>query len=185
MRVGRHVVEAGPRVLDPGSRRRQVPVREPPEPVRDHALVDAFLVGPARLRIGHREDEPVAAAAEMEPGLGLDRHRQVGGQVERRGLEQLAAERPDRQLDAELRAELDGVGAARDHDDVGVQLLGTRPFAELDAELDGAADELARDGDRAADAVGSTEDRAAHVVDPQTRHERCVDALDRDAELGL
>ena len=68
-------------------------MREPLEPVVEHRLVHDLVEPPARLRVAHREHEPVAAAPEVEPRFRLDDHRQVGRELERAGQEELAAER--------------------------------------------------------------------------------------------
>jgi len=75
MCVRGHVVEAGPGLRDRRAGRRRVAAGEPREPVGEERFVDGCLERPARLRIGHREHQPVAATAEVEAALGLDHHR--------------------------------------------------------------------------------------------------------------
>ncbi len=134
----------------------------------------------------HRDEEPVAAAAEMEPGLLLDHHRQLVGQLrERRGLEHLAAERADGQLDTGPGAELGRPRPGGDHEQLRVEVLRRRVVAHLDAELLRAAEQLARDGGRIAEAVGPAARRAEHVARVEPGDPRGVDALDGDAELVL
>ena len=159
---------------------------EPLEAVGEERLVDRRLERPARLGVGHREHEPVAAAAEVEAGLGLDHHRQVVRQAgQRRGLEQLAAERPDRQLDAGLRRELRRPRAARDHEHVAFHALGRSVLEHLDPELLRSTQHFARDGARVGNTVAPAAGRTEHVVDGEARHDRGVDALDRHAERVL
>ena len=159
-------------------------MREPLEPVVEDRLVDRLLEAPARLGVGHREHEAVAAAAEVEAGLGLDRHRQaLGSAASGRRLEQLAAERPDRQLDRERGA------SSRDHGPQaitsasrvraargGVRSRTSTPSARR------TPDELARDRRRVGDAVLAQKTAPSTSSVVQARHDRRVDPLDRDAE---
>ena len=166
-------------------RGRREPMGEARQAVGEHRLVDGGLEAPARLGLPHRQDQPVAAAAEVEPGLRLDDHRQ---QLWRRasgaGGEKLTAERPDRQLDADARRErrrprpaaITTVSASSSRVSAG----GVLP--QLDPELHGAPHELAGHGRRVGDAVLRAEDRPEHVARLEPGHERRVDALHRDAE---
>src|SRR5262245_42380704 len=60
--VGRHVIQTGPRAVDPGARGGRVAMDETSEPVAVERLVDDFVEAPARLGIAHRQHEPVAPA---------------------------------------------------------------------------------------------------------------------------
>ncbi len=121
MRVRRHVVEPGPRLVDPAAGGRRVSGAR--SRASRSAKTESSTVGleaPARLGVGHRKHQPVAATAEMEAGLGLDDHRQPRGRrCEQLGREQLPAERPDRQLDADPSTELRRPRPAGDHERVG------------------------------------------------------------------
>src|SRR5207244_439025 len=84
----------------------------------------------------------------------LDRHRQRSGQVRERGrLEQLPAQWPDRQVDADALAELRRRRAAGDHEHVALELLGRLLLPHRDAELARAPPEPVRERDRAPAAV--------------------------------
>src|SRR6476661_3293814 len=48
MRIGSHIVEAGPRACDAGLASRRIAVRETLEPVTENRLVDDLLEAPAR-----------------------------------------------------------------------------------------------------------------------------------------
>ncbi len=159
---------------------------EPLEPVVVERLVDGLLEPPARLRVDHRQHQPIAAAAEVEAALGLEHHRQVLRQLRQLArFEQLSAERAHGKIDPARRAKLGRPRAAGDHEQFRVQGLGRGSLPDLDAEPERPADELARDRWRIGHAVGRAEDGAEHVVGAQAVHETGVEALDRDAELGL
>jgi len=79
--VRRHVVEPGPRILDRRALGEWKAPDEPLDAVVEERFVHRGVEGPTRLGVGHRENEPVAAAAEMEAGLRLDHHRQLGRQL--------------------------------------------------------------------------------------------------------
>ena len=184
--VGRHVVETRPRPCDRHARCRREPARDPLDPVGDERLVDRLLVPPARRGLRHREHERVAAAAEVEAGLRLDRQREIAGEPgDGRGLDELADERPDRQLDSELRRERCGRRAGREHEDVRVELERVGLLSHLDTELRGAPHELASDARRVGRPVLPAEHGAEHVVRHEALDPRGVDALDRDAERRL
>ncbi len=105
--------------------------------------------------------------------------------------EELAGERPDRQLDAERRAHLRRARSARDDDTSASSSSARDPLAELDAELDRSADELARRRRRVGDAVRRAERRTEHIVDARGRARArrelslALELLDRHAELAL
>ena len=118
----------------------------------------------------------------MEAGLRLDDHRQVGRQLRQlRRLEELAAERPDRQLDANGPCELGRPRAARDHEHVAFDAFGRCVLAQLDAERLRATQHLACDSARVGDSVAPAAGRAEHVVDGEAANDRGIDALDRYA----
>ena len=120
-------------------------MREPREPVLEDALVDDLVEPPARLRVDHREHEPVAAPAEVEPGLGLDDHRQVVRQVERTGAQELPAERAHGQLET-ARIARPRPSTARRRSRARRRRRSARPCRSRSStpELDRAAHELAR-----------------------------------------
>ena len=80
-------------------------------------------------------------------------------------------------------------GPARDDADVPVELARVRMLAQLDAELDGAPNDLAADRRRIGEPVRRAEHPSEHVVDRQAGRELrdppSVDALDRHPELLL
>ncbi len=95
VRVGRHVVEAGPRAPDRRARAGRVAMREPPAPVLDE-VVAARPAGPSQRFDGSviaSRSAVGADAAEVEAGLGLDRHRQVERKRPRRARRRRAGGR--------------------------------------------------------------------------------------------
>ena len=100
VRVGRHVVEAGPGACDAGAGGGRIAVRHALQPIRDERLVDLGAVrpsaasartSPSRPPSTRRKWKPVTASTTIEQGLGqlLDPAR-VG---------ELPDERPDREVD--------------------------------------------------------------------------------------
>ena len=138
---------------------------EPLETVIEERLVDDLVKAPARLGIAHREDEPVTAAAKVETAFGLDRHRQLGRQAgDRLGLQELTAERADRQLDPELPPGLGRPWPGRDDEYIGSELRGVVAFTHLHPTRGRATDELARHCGRVSDPVLPADDGAGDVV---------------------
>ena len=160
VRVGRHVVQPGPRTRHRRTGGRRIAMREPVAPVLDERLVDLFAVGPAGRRLAHRETKRLAAAAEMEAGLGLEHHRQVGRQrCAPARLDELTAERPDREVGPTARASAPRPAITRMSR---FELTGVDVLAHLDALRNRALDELARDRRRLRDTVlASTRPRRA------------------------
>src|SRR5580765_8692720 len=62
MRIGSHVVEAGPRACEAALASRRIAVRETLEPVAENRLVDDLLEAPTRRGIGHRDPEAIVAS---------------------------------------------------------------------------------------------------------------------------
>src|SRR5215218_889687 len=185
VRVRRHVVEPGPRVLDRGFRRAGIAVMEARQAVGEERFVHDLFEPPARLRVDHRQHEPLAAAAEVEAGLLLEHHRQALGQVELSRRQQLPNERPHRELDAERLSHLRRPRPAGDHERVGLEGGRVAALPHLHAELGREADELARHSRRVSGAVRLADDGTEHVGGAQALDVRRVDRLDRDAELLL
>jgi hypothetical protein len=135
-------------------------VREPLEPVEDELLVHDLLTPPSRVRLDHRQAQTLADAAEVKAGLGLDGHGEIPSQVgDRLGVDQLAHERPDRDVD-ELRRRRPG----GDDEDVSIEVAGIGSLHKLRAAGRCFVDETARDGCRVGDAVLAADERAGHVV---------------------
>ena len=190
VRVGRHVVEPGPGAGDRHARRRRVPPREPRRASRPTSvLVDGLVRRPsAGAGLRHREHERVAAPAEVEARLGLDRQRQVAGEARRPAAVSTSwrDERPDGELDAELRARAPPT---------------TRPSRARGRPRRARARRSAPGPRRRAPTARRTssrviagrvrrpvlaaEDGAEHVVDVEAGDPRGVDPLDRDAERRL
>ena len=149
---------------------------EPLETVVEERFFDHLLEAPTRLGIAHREHEPVAAAAEVKARLGLDRHRQVRREAcDRLGLEQLAAERSNRELESELLSDLSRPWPGRDHEHVGGELRRIFAFTDLHPARRSSADELARYRWRVCDPVLPADDGARHVVGAHAGRNRSRD----------
>ena len=116
----------------------------------------------------------------------LDRHRQVGRKsVDRTDVDELAHERPDRQLEPASRRDLGGCRAAGDHEHIRLELERVRLLAHLHPTCSRTPNELARDARRIGDSVLAADDGAEDVVGPQSGDERGIDPLDRHAERPL
>ena len=141
------------------------------------------LGAPARLGLRHGEPKGLAAPPEVEAGLLLDDHREIGRQ----------ARRPARRRRAGGTAAAPGApgtssaddGARGDHEHVVGELAGIGALAHLHPTLGRAPDELARDFCRLGDAVLAADDRGQHVVRPQAAYRCSIHVLDRDAETAL
>ena len=184
MRVGGHVVEPGPGVVDPApaaggkrfaSRRSRSAKTDSSTPVsKPHRGSPSDIARTSRSP-RRRKWKP----------LGLDHHRQaLRERCNRRGREELPAERPHGQLHPELGRERRRPGAAGDDDGVGPaeQLRRRGALVHIDPERGSAPDELARHRRRVGDAVRSAERGAEHVVDRQPGHEGRVDTGHRNPE---
>ena len=142
-------------------------------------MATSIVVG---LWLGHREAQRVASPAEVEAVFLLDRHRQVVRQPgDRADVDQLAAQRTDRQL----LHQLGGRRAARDDEHVARKATRVGLLAHVDAAFGGTADELFRHCRRLGDAILPARDRAPHVVGVQARDARRIGLFDRNAERLL
>ena len=118
----------------------------------------------------------------MEAALRLEHHRQVCGEAGHRpDLDELTAERPDRQLRPELR----GFGAGRDHEHVAHDIAGIDAFAQVDAERLRPRHQLTRDAERIGHSVLPAGDRPEDVVHVQPVDQARVDSLNWHAEPPL
>ena len=157
-------------------------MRDPLAPVVDERVVDLLEIRPPRGRLVHRQPQAVTRPPEVEAALRLEHHRQVSGQPRHRpDLDELTAERPDRQLRPELRR----VGAGRDHEHVAHDVAGVDAFAQVDAERLRPRHQLTRDAERIGHPVLPAGDRAEDVVHVQPVDQARVDALDRHTEPPL
>jgi hypothetical protein len=157
-------------------------VRESAALVLDDRLVDDFLRSPSRRRLGQREPERVAAAPEMEAALLLDHHREVRRKsLDRADVGELAAQRTDRKLGAEL-----GRGRAAGEDqDLVRELARVGVLTHLHSALSRAANQLPRHLGRLRDPILAADHRLQDVVRPETAHGRRIDFLHRHPEPAL
>ena len=142
-------------------------------------------LAPPRRGLAHREPQPVARPAEVEPRLDLDHHRQPLRRADGADLGELPHEGADGELDAAARGHGGGAGAARDDDDVGLEGERVRPLAHLHPAPHRPPHELARHAAGIGDPVLPARHRADDVVRPQAVHPGRIDPLHRDAEPAL
>jgi hypothetical protein len=100
-------------------------------------------------------------------------------------LDELAAERPDRQVDVVGRSDLARLPAAGDDQRFGVECPCVSSLSHLHPTLGRAPDELPRGGGRVGHAVLTADHGAEHIVDAQAVDLGGVAVLDRDAERAL
>ena len=146
----------------------RVAVAQALEAVVEERLVDQLVEAPARLRVGHRQHEPRAAAAEVEAGLGLEHHRQGRPAGRARRSPAAGGRAAARAAPAHGR-----LATSADHGPQAITSVSawsvpaSQPSWTRTPSLSRAADELAGDGGRVGGAVGGADDRAEHVVGAQ------------------
>jgi hypothetical protein len=121
----------------------------------------------------------------VEAGLGLEHHRQVLGQVELAGGQQLATEGPHGQLDPRVAP------SSADHGPQAITSVSASSVAASQPSRTSTPSLVARrtssrvTGGWVGSAVGRADDRPEHVVGEQALDVRRIDPLDRHAELLL